>query len=168
MSVKQGRFLIGTEEVPDLARMNSKAAIVLFEALKCVGVQLDLYVERKDFEECTRKVDKAGSPRFLHIDVHVSGRKSDCESIGAFLSKHGIYLQDPRDPVTSMEYCNPHILTVDASEIDVWLQEIESDKSQNTDVTEWNVALDSLPQQHHFDATAVSLDDTIVITPMMP
>jgi hypothetical protein len=59
-------------------------------------------------------------------------------------------------------------LTVDAPEIQVWFQEIEFNKSQSTDVTEWNVALDSLPQQQHFDATAVSLDDTIVITPMMP
>ena len=168
MSVKQGRFLVGTEEVPDLARTNSKAAIVFFEALKSVDVQLEIYVERKHFEECTREVDKAGSSRFLHVDVHISGRKSDSESMGALLSKHGIYLQDPRHSIVSMEYCNPHILTVDASEIEVWFQEIELNKSQITDVTKWNVALDNLPQQRHLNATAVGLDDTVVVTPMMP
>jgi hypothetical protein len=168
LSVKQGKFLVGTETFPELAHMNSKAALVLFEAQKYAGVQLDLYVKRNDLEECKRKVDKAGSPRFLHIDAHMSGRKSDSESIGALLSKHSVYLQDPHNPVTSMEYCNPHVLPLVVSDVEVWFQEIEFHRSQAKDTTEWNAALDTLPHEHHFDAAAVSVDDTIVITPMMP
>jgi hypothetical protein len=168
LSIKQGKLLVGTEALPELAHMNSKAALVLFEALKCAGVQLDLYVERKDLEECIRTTEKSGPTRFLHIDAHISGYNSDSESIGALLSKHSIYLQDPRKPVVSMEYCNPHILPLDVSEVEVWFQEIELQTSHAKGATEWIAALDTLSHQHHFDATAVSLDETIVITPMMP
>lgn len=150
--------------------MNSKAAIVLLEALKYAGVELELYLERSHLEKGVNnhKVGATGPSRFLHIDAHLSGRKSDGENIGALLSQHGIYLQDPRQPLTSLlEYCNPHILPLDVSDVDVYFQELELHTNQTKGSTEWIAALDSLPQQQ-FDATAVSIDETIVVTSMMP
>lgn len=98
----------------------------------------------------------------------MSGPRSDDESIGKLLSKHGIYLQDPRSPVTRMEYRNPHVLSLDVSEFEVWLQENELQKNQIRDATDWTVALDSLSQQHNLDAAAVTFDETIITTSMMP
>ena len=98
----------------------------------------------------------------------MSGPRSDDESIGKLLSKHGIYLQDSRSSVTRMEYRNPHVLSLDVSEFEVWLQENELQKNQIRDATDWTVALDSLSQQQSLDAAAVTFDETIITTSMMP
>jgi len=166
--MKQGKVWVGTEMVPEWAHMNFKAALVLSEALKYTGVQLDISAERNHLEERLRKTGDSTASNHLLVDAHISGRRSDSENIGKLLSKHGIYLQDPHNTVTHLEYHNPHVLSVDVSEIEIWFQENELCRSQTKDDTEWTVALDSLSQQHNFDATAVSLDKTIVITHMMP
>lgn len=166
--MKQGKLLVGTQRFPESAHMNSKAALVLTEALNCAGVQLDMFAERSHFEGCSRKAGETAASKFLHVDAHISGRRSDSESIGKLLSKHGIYLQDPRSPVTHMGYHNPHILSLDVSDCEIWFQEKELLKNQAKDATDWTVALDSLPQQHSLNATAVALGETIITTPMMP
>jgi hypothetical protein len=166
--MNHGKLLVGTQTFPESARMNSKAAIALSEALNCAGVQLDMFAERSHLEECLRKAGKTAGSEILHVDAHISGRRSDSESIGKLLSKHGIYLQDPRSPVTHMEYHNPHILSLDVSDCEIWFQGKELLKNQAKDATDWTVALDSLPQQHSLDATAVALGETIITTPMMP
>jgi hypothetical protein len=113
LSMKQGKLLVGTETFPESAHMNYRAALVLSETLDCAGVQVDVFAERSHLEGCLRKAGKTAASRFLHVDAHISGHRSDSESIGKLLSKHGIYLQDPRSPVTRMEYHNPHVLVLD-------------------------------------------------------
>jgi hypothetical protein len=161
--MKQGKLLVGTQTFPESAHMNSKAALVLSEALKCAGVQLNMFAP----EGCSRKAGETAASKFLHVDAHISGHKSDGERIGKLLSKHGIYLQDPRTPVTRMEYHNPHVLSLDVSDFDIWVQENELSRNQTRDATDLTVALDSLSQQHSLDATAVTLEKTIITTPMM-
>jgi hypothetical protein len=166
--MKQGKLLVGTETFPESAHMNYKAALVLSETLNCAGVQLNMFAERSHLEACSRKAGETAASKFLHVDAHISGRRSDGESIGKLLSKHGIYLQDPHSPVTLMEYHNPHVLSLDVLDVDIWFLENELRKDQTKDATDWTVALDSLSQQHNLDAAAVTLDETIITTPMMP
>jgi hypothetical protein len=166
--MKQGKLMVGTETYPESAHMNSKAALALLETRKYAGVQLDIFAERSHLEACSRKAGKTAASKFLHVDAHMSGCRSDGESIGKLLSKHSIYLQDPRSPVTLMEYHNPHVLSLDVLDVDVFFLENELRKDQTKDATDWTVALDSLSQQHNLDAAAVPLDETIIVTPMMP
>jgi hypothetical protein len=166
--MKQGKLLVGTKNFPESAHVNYKAALALSETLNCVGVQLGVFAARSHLEGRQSKAGETAASKFLHVDAHISGPRSDDESIGKLLSKHGIYLQDPRSPVTRMEYRNPHVLSLDVSEFEVWLQENELQKNQIRDATDWTVALDSLSQQHNLDAAAVTLDETIITTPMMP
>jgi hypothetical protein len=166
-SIKQGKLLVGTETFPELARMNYKAALVLSETMKFAGVQLDIFAERSDLEACSREAGKTTAFKLLHVDAHISGHRGDSESIGRLLSKHGIYLQDPHSPVTRMEYHNPHVLSLDVLDVEIWFLENELRKDQTKDATDWTVALDSLSQQHNLDAAAVALDETIITTPMM-
>jgi hypothetical protein len=148
--------------------MSYKAALVLSETLNCAGVRLNMFAERSHLEGGPRKAGETAASKFLHVDAHISGRSSDGESIGKLLSKHGIYLQDPHSPVTLMEYHNPHVLSLDVLDVDIWFLENELRKDQTKDATDWTVALDSLSQQHNLDAAAVTLDETIITTPMMP
>lgn len=165
LSRKQGKLFVGTESFPESAHMNFQAALVLSEALDYAGVQVDICAEHNHLEERLRK---AGDSSHLLVDAHISGRRSDGESIGKLLSGHGVYLQDPYSPVTHMEYHNPHVLSLDVSDVEIWFQENELRRNQTKDATEWTVALDGLSQEHSFDAAAVSLDETTVTTPMMP
>ena len=48
--MKQGRLLVGTENLPELAHVNYKAALVLSETVSCAGVQLDVFAERGHLE----------------------------------------------------------------------------------------------------------------------
>lgn len=168
--VKRGRLVVGAGLLPELAFMNSKATLVLLEAFK-FGVELRLFVTRKDLRFFLQDEASNKHTAFLYVDANVLGPEDSCEDVGALLSKHGVYLQDPRCPDSTREYSNPHVMDLGVEQIDIWFQELAMDlpmgANKANENTDWNIVLDDLPQQHNFNATAVEVDTAIVTTQSM-
>jgi hypothetical protein len=148
--------------------VNSRATSVLLEVLKNASVQLEMFVTRDRFHTFVRQQGKSEPPKLLCIDIQLLGCRQESENIGALLSEHGMYLQDPIHPNAGVAYCNPHLMVLDVSEEKIWFRELEMGSSQGKDVSQCTPLLNDLSHQHELDASAAEFDNEVITTSILP
>lgn len=170
--LKHGRLLVGTLLHPELVNMNSRATFVFMELLKVANVQLMPFVKKKALQALLQPGDTDKKVDFLYIEVNVQGLESDFETIGALLSSHDFYLQDPVYHDQSISYRNPHVMIFDMPEEQLWLHELSMDllsaPGRAKENNDWNVVLDDLPQNHDLNASAIQVNADVVTQEIMP
>lgn len=169
---KRGRVIIGTNEVPELIQTNSKATLVLLEALRMSAVDIQIYVNRAQLSSFLRNGTSTKKGGALYVDANIIGPVTAAEEIGQVFSNHGTYLQDPKLHDPDITYENPQLLKfddeVDQSEdilFELLFPDFVIDDSSTGDNPIWSL-LPTDFSEHALDSVAV--DSAIVTTPIMP
>jgi hypothetical protein len=169
--VKHGRLLVGTLLHPELVNMNSRATFVFLELLKVSNVQLMPFVKKKALQALFQPGPTDKKVNIIFIEVNVQGLESDFETIGALLSDHNFYLQDPFYHDRAILYRNPHVMIFDLPDEQLWLHELSMDllsPGRAKENNDWNMVLDDLPQNHNLNANAIQVNADVVTREIMP
>ncbi|PPJ59154.1 hypothetical protein CBER1_03064 [Cercospora berteroae] len=171
LTVRRGRFIVGTQSCQEVAYLNSKVTNVLLEITRIAGVKCEMFVERSQLTSLLCPAAGSESRSLLYVDVNILGPMLASMRVGEILSTNELYLQDPRSTDDTRKYFNPHLLDLEVSESEIavheWFMEMAAKRNKTDQGSAWDTALVDM-SQHALNANAVEVDAAIVTTSLLP